>query len=388
MLEPHIAIACVLHPPGDTRIFSRLTAGLSARGWRVTLLAPEQLPIPAMPAGAEYIPMPPAGGYVKRLRQSTRVVPYLRKLRPNLVLFPDPELMPVLLRYRKRYRTPVVFDRHENFDLGREQAKGNVVNQLLTSAYIRYERYATGILDGVIVVLKEMVPKLNPQANTIVAHNFPTRDVLDKLQAEPPPDTLQYTCVHVGTIEHIRGAMELLHIACELLATRRRSDFTLLLGGRFAPGLHYEMTSYIAQHGLAGSVSLLPEKLPHDQVVSLLRASQIGLCPYLNNKMAAIGLQNKLVEYMGAGLPVITSPSTMNGQIVRDSGCGALHWANETQAIADTIEQWLDDPLEAQRRGKAGLVYACEHLVWEKELDRLEPWLKEIIAKRRQENGG
>jgi glycosyltransferase involved in cell wall biosynthesis len=94
-----------------------------------------------------------------------------------------------------------------------------------------------------------------------------------------------------------------------------------------------------------------------------------------------------VLEFMGAGLPVITSPSSANGQIVRDAQCGSLHWADEVPAMAETIERWMNNPDEARVLGRRGQEYAQKHLVWESELDRVVPWLEAKIAARKSSGG-
>jgi len=122
--------------------------------------------------------------------------------------------------------------------------------------------------------------------------------------------------------------------------------------------------------------------VPHAEAVALTKAASIGFSPYINNAKARHQLQNKVLEFMGAGLPVITSPSSLNEEIVSAAGCGALHWADEIEAIADTIELWLDQPDLAAELGRRGQEYVRKHLAWENELERVLPWLEALHGAR------
>jgi glycosyltransferase involved in cell wall biosynthesis len=385
---PHLALAATMHPPADVRVFTRWVCGLAARGWRVSLIAPRRgTTPPPMPAGAAYYEIPEAAGYLARLLKADRVLPFLRDLKPDVVLAVDPELLPVLLRYRGESRAAVVFDRHENFDEPGTLYRGGKLGKLIARAYVGFERYAAPRLDGVVVVIEEMVANLHPRTRAITAHNFPTRSVLAELAGEPAPGTPRYTAINLGGQLSSRGYPHLLELTRVLVRERGRQDFTFALGGRFEPGGYEKSEEFRRQHGLEANLTLFSDFLPHAEAVNLTRAAQIGLTPYLNNAKAKITLQNKVLEFMGAGLPVITSPSSLNGKFVADAGCGALHWADEVGAIADTIEAWMDAPDEARRLGARGQEYALAKLVWEAELDRIAPWLEERIARRRGERG-
>jgi hypothetical protein len=360
-------------------VYARLTCGLAACGWRVSLIAPQFGTLPPMPDGAAYFPVAHVLGYRARIGRTGRVVARLEEAAPDLALFVDPELFPALLGWKRRTGRPVVFDRHEYFERPDVLVSAGLAGRLLAWAYGRYERWAAARLDGMVVVLDDMLRVVPPGLPACVAHNYPSRAALEALGAPPAEGTPRYTCVLLGTQEVVRGCRETLQLADELVNRRGRREFTMLLGGRWQPGLLEEARAFIAAHGLGANVELAERYLPHAAVLELVRASRIGLCPYLNNPKAQSQLMNKLPEFMAAGLPVITSPSSMNGRIVEASGGGALHWADEVAAIADTIERWLDHPDEAAELGRRGQAYVREHLVWEHELARLDQWLRRLL---------
>jgi glycosyltransferase involved in cell wall biosynthesis len=138
----------------------------------------------------------------------------------------------------------------------------------------------------------------------------------------------------------------------------------------------------VKRHQLQNNVTLIPHRIPHSEVVQLYSRSLIGLTPYLNNPKGRAQLQNKVVEFMGAGLPVITSPTSVNRQLVEAADCGAFAWINELKLIADTVEGWMDNPAEARELGKRGQAYAQRNLIWENELERVLKWLRDLQASK------
>lgn len=379
-----VTIVCSAHPPGDVRIHSRWVLGLHNAGINVSLIAPRIEPIPEMPREAELVLVEPYRSYLSRARHAARVLEPLEHLNPDVAIYADPELHLVMLGYRKRTGCAVVFDRHENFDQPETLYQGTgLTGGLMARMYPAIERYACRRLDGVIVVIPSMLENLPPETNAIVAHNYPTQSVLDALAAPPLADTPAYTAVNLGAIQANRGYQHSLELAKLLVIDHGRRDFSLCLGGKWDPGAYDRAEQYVTEHGLEEHVNLLPRRVPHDEVLKLYRSARIGFSPYLDNAKAREQLQNKVLEFMAAGLPVITSPSSINQQIVEAAGCGALFWADELEKIADTIERWMDIPAEATELGHRGQQYVRQHLVWENELARVRPWLEQLVDARK-----
>ncbi len=378
----HIAITCTQHPPGDNRVYMRLVCGFARLGWRVSLIAPQRGPLPTMPPGATYYPVDHITGYLRRWREAGRVLPRLRELQPDVVVFPDPELLACMGRYQRETGTVTVFDRHENFEQVGAYHAASLADKLLGRAYASFERYAVRRISGVIVVFDEMRRAIPTGVPTCVAHNYPTRAALEVLAGPPAPGTPSYTSVFIGAFRGVHGTQRLLEVAHELVNVRGLKDFTLYVAGQFDPGLADAAQQYITAQQLENNITLNPQRVPYDQVVALVAASRIGLCPLSRQVAMQNYLQNKLLEFMAAGLPVVASDTGPGGRIMEASGCGKLLWAEEVPQIADTVEAWMRQPEAAQAMGLRGQAYVLEHLVWESELARLEQWLRELHSQR------
>ncbi len=382
MTKPHLAIACTQHRVDDVRMFQRWTQSFAKLGWRVTHIAPASDIVPEFPEGAEFFPISSREGYLERVRLAGRVLPHLEKAAPDLVLFPDPELFPVLRRFSRRRGIPIVFDRHENFESPGTLVSQGVLSSLIARAYVYYEWWATPRIAGVIVVLEEMIRNLNPKTEARIAHNFPTRAVVEALAGEARSGAPRYTCVNLGAMHVERGLYEQLEVARMMVRDRGRSEFRFCLGGKFPPGTLEPSLEFVRRHGLEDQVTLVESFLPHERVVEIYRGATIGFSPYLNVEKAHITLQSKILEFMAAGLPIITSPSSMNGRVIEESGCGALYWASETDAICDRIEEWMDDPERARAIGRKGKAYLLSHLNWESDLAGIAEWFEELTSHR------
>lgn len=382
MTKPHVAIVCTAHPISDNRMFVRWAKGLLNLGWRVSFIGPVRGVRPDIPEGIKFIEVADETRYLRRALGAKRVLPHLNRIKPDVVIFPDPELFPVLLGYGRKSGALVIFDRHENFEQSGTLTSRGGLGNLIAKSYSIYEHLMAPRLGGVIVVLEEMIDNLNPATNVVVVHNFPARHVAERL-AKPRTTSIEFTCVNLGAVHVSRGLYEQLEVSRQLVNDRKRTDFRFCLGGNFDPGSFEKSQEFIKQHKLGDNLTLIPKHIAHDTVLDYFRKAQIGFSPYLDNAKAKITMQNKILEFMAAGMPIITSPSSMNGRLVENSGCGKLHWANETEAIADTIEQWMDDPAAASELGKRGQDYLFKHCLWETDLEKAERWMLDMLSSTR-----
>ena len=88
------------------------------------------------------------------------------------------------------------------------------------------------------------------------------------------------------------------------------------------------------------------------EVVWLLRASWVGLAAYAPG--APQDLPNKLIEYMCAGLPVLSSlPGEATAVLARD-GCGITYRAGDPGDLATALEALLLDPSRHAAMAAAG----------------------------------
>lgn len=90
---------------------------------------------------------------------------------------------------------------------------------------------------------------------------------------------------------------------------------------------------------------LLPGWIDFPQIWTLLRRCQLGLLPYLPSRDFAQSVPNKAVEYLSAGLPVLTS---LTGgyleTLLRSSACGRFYRGGDPESLADAIVAAAKDP--------------------------------------------
>ena len=89
------------------------------------------------------------------------------------------------------------------------------------------------------------------------------------------------------------------------------------------------------------STILLPGWVNAAQIWSLLRRSQIGLAPFINCDNYTKNLPNKPIEYLSAGLPIITSLHGLLSTILSTHRCGWTYPEGNIEALATLFQNCI-----------------------------------------------
>lgn len=89
---------------------------------------------------------------------------------------------------------------------------------------------------------------------------------------------------------------------------------------------------------------LLPGWIDFPRIWALMRRCQLGLLPYLPSRDFAASMPNKAVEYLSAGLPILTSlTGGFLERLLRDSGCGRFYRGGDPESLASAIVAAVKD---------------------------------------------
>lgn len=89
---------------------------------------------------------------------------------------------------------------------------------------------------------------------------------------------------------------------------------------------------------------IFPGRINFPEIWTLLRMSIIGLAPYRKTRDFEMSLPNKLIEYISAGLPVLTTLDGYVKQALVDCGCGVTYLAGNSDNFARTLQLLADNP--------------------------------------------
>jgi len=344
-----------VHSPADPRIAAKECRSLALAGYDVTLVAPDDGTRP--PAEVDYHPVPRLGGMGRRVtRTAAAVVAATRSLRPDLVHFHDPELLPWGLALRSA-GLPVVYDVHEDYvsalqvrpwlpDWARGWSAG---------AWDRIERTAARRLE---VVLAERYYQQRFPSGTLVL-NYPIVDEAladSPLAFSPGSPRLLYTGNH--TVD--RGAQ----VHARLL--RRNPQLSLTSVGRCPAELAERMRALAGPQAEQLTIDGVGQYVPFERIRAryLEGGWLLGLALFPRSAHYDSKELTKFYEYMLAGLPVLASDSPTWRAIIEGNGVGRCVDPADDDAVDAALAWFLAHPQEGQRMGARGRELALDRYAW------------------------
>ncbi len=362
----HIVHFTSAHPWDDIRILHKMCVEAVRQGHQVSLVAvdPEAKQDRKFDFKGVEVHLLARRAGPGRLRRATkvawRVTRYAVALKPDVLQFHDPELIPHAALVVPG-RIPLIFDAHEDFVAqleGKAWVKAGLKKRLLRAAMAGLRRLiawrATHILaatDGVRAAY--------PSHKSRVVRNLPILAEFDS-QARLPLEQRGPEACYVGAISRARGIVELV----EALALSPATE-VLHLAGRFeTKELEASLRAMpgwakLRYHGLVGRA----------EIAEILGRSRAGLVTLhaTPNHLHAIPI--KMLEYLCAGIVSIASDFEYWHGFVEQGRTALFVDPQDPQAIAAALEQVMAQPAAFEA---AMTPEARRRFAWEEEALVLE----------------
>lgn len=93
-------------------------------------------------------------------------------------------------------------------------------------------------------------------------------------------------------------------------------------------------------------------RLPFAETIRVVSSCHVGLSLRTDEPISRDALPVKLFEYLGLGMPVVTTPPSEGGELIEILGAGFVHASGDVDGIVASIRRLRDEPelLAAQRQ--------------------------------------
>jgi len=130
---------------------------------------------------------------------------------------------------------------------------------------------------------------------------------------------------------------------------------------------------------------IFPGWINESQIWTLLRMSSVGLLPYQNSKSFVIGLPNKSIEYLSAGLPIVSSLKGVLGDLINNYNCGVTYESENVDDLSYTLINLFNHPEILKEMSKNAYALYKEKFVAEKIYNDMIDYL-ELVVKKYKKN--
>lgn len=122
--------------------------------------------------------------------------------------------------------------------------------------------------------------------------------------------------------------------------------------------------------------------VPKSRVPELLAGADAGIMTLFKSPLIHIYFENKLIDYMAAGLPILAAMDGVQPQLIEREGAGRCVGSLDHEGLARLVRETADDPERAARMGAAGLRYITSNLTQKVVLKRYADALEALAAGR------
>jgi glycosyltransferase involved in cell wall biosynthesis len=353
-----------VHSLFDTRIFHKEAKTLASFGYDITLIV--QHDKEEAIDDIKIVPLIKAKNRLERFLKINRLAYRLALIqKADIYHFHDPELLPWMVKLKKKTRAKVIYDVHEDYpkQILSKYWLPKILRSIVSKMFKFYEERMVKEFDLIITVGEDVKKRLGRSHPRIeVIKNFPILDNLKNTNIELFSKNI-INLIYVGGLTKVRGIEEMVR-TLKLLPNSVR----LMLLGQFSPlDLDQQLKKIEGFEKVKYFGQVSPEKV--SQYLFLADIGLICLWPIPNYYNTAE--PTKLFEYMAAGLPVVASNFPLWKKIVEGNNCGVCVNPLEPKEIAKAVEYLIKHPVIAKKMGENGRKAVLEKYNWESESKKL-----------------
>lgn len=278
------------------------------------------------------------------------------EMRPDIIVVSMPPILPAnnAIRLRNEWGGKVIVDIQDAWPetfYRLVPGKGRLhdcLAKLILDPWYRRVQHAYMNADAITAVAQTYVDlsgaKDRNKPSCVVYLGAPFEQ-LDDVAGMDRKSVSLFTFVYLGSMSMNYDLETVLQAAA--LMRQSHYDFRVVLAGM---GPHEEKLKRLSRQLSLESIVEFRGYLEYDCVAKLLSESHCALNPIMPESWCA--MPNKVADYFGAGLPIISSLRGELAELIRRNDAGAYYCARDPESLAAVMLQYVKNPDMAERQGK------------------------------------
>ncbi|MBL7053957.1 glycosyltransferase family 4 protein [Patescibacteria group bacterium] len=368
-----ICILTSVHPLLDTRIFYKQTKTLVNSGYNVTLIAQHNKNETI--DKIKIIAIPKSRNRIKRfLKLDYLTYRKALKQKADIYHFHDPELLPWMLKLKKKTEAKIIYDVHEDVtkQILSKHWIPKIFRKIISNLFNLFEKWVSKKLDYIITATPNIKSNFK-QNNVIDIKNYPILSLFPKEEKKKEANSKKYIeLIYVGGLSKERGIKKIIK---SLKYINSKYNVKLTLIGKFSEKKFEEEIKSMAEWNSINFLGFLPQKKAYQH----MNNANIGLICFLPEPNHINAIPNKIFEYMINKLPIIASDFPLWKEIIEKNDCGFCVDPKKPKKIAETIEHFIKHPEQAKQMRENGQKAILKRYNWEKESKKLLKVYKKLL---------
>ncbi len=351
-----------VHPSGDARVLHKQCCSIASAGYDVHLVV-------AGEEDREYCGVKihsvskPSNRLFRAIVTTVQVAKKAVSLKPSIIQFHDPELIPVMLLLRAmRYK--IVYDIHEDYVTSISQKEYLLRPLAIVAGKIfgAFEQLASRAFKCLLAekYYSERFPK------GIHVLNYPLREILpadDKQNIIPDSIRVLYTGFHYLD----RGGHNHANIVNMI------PDAEVYMVGRCSRSWAEHLYEIVYDNKERLHLTGVGHHVPFTEIMDRYISGNwtAGLAVFPPKEHHKRKELTKFYEYMAAGIPVICSNFPVWKNLIEGIGAGITVDPKDPDELADAINYLHENPELAAEMGRKGRQAVMDKYLWEFEAEKL-----------------
>ncbi len=127
---------------------------------------------------------------------------------------------------------------------------------------------------------------------------------------------------------------------------------------------------------------LFPGWVGHTEIWTLMRMASVGLAPYISTNNFMLNIANKPIEYMSAGLPVVSSSKGALEKLLSTHDCGITYQNGDVDALASILHDLHKNRERLRKLSDNALALFKDKFMAEKVYGEMSRYLERIAANK------